>query len=137
MNCDFAGHVGLADTRVFTAGVHFMEEGEGFRQLPGTTGAEVHQPQYIHQRTIRVPRDATSVHVELTGVNRQRSGDYQAMVTPRFNSGSFWISDQDRDGFTVNFEKPAPADAAVAVMVSHEPMINSKRKVEYWEAPED
>ena len=127
IGCNFNGNVALADTRVFANGVHFMKEGLGFTQLPDRTGAVIHQTHFIHQQTVAVPEGAKAVRVPLTGVNRQRNADYQVLVTPRFRCGGFWVSNQDRDGFAVNFELPAPAGALVGTLVTHEPMLNSKQ----------
>ncbi len=124
--CNFNGNVALADTRVFADGVHFLKEGAGFTQLPDRSGAVIHQTHFIYQQTVPVPEGAKTVRVSLNGVNRQRNANYQALVTPRFRCGGFWVSNQDRDGFTVNFEQAAPAGASVDALVTREPMLNSK-----------
>jgi len=100
----------------------------GFRQLPGAVGARIHEMAPIVTRTVTAPAGATSVRVELSGVDAQFDKRYQVFATPSFDAGAAWITDKGRGGFLVNFRNPAPAGASIDVAVQRPPFRRRETK---------
>ena len=92
----------------------------GFRQLPGTSGSQVHEMAPILLKTVAIPEGKTSLLVELKGMDSQPSS-YQVVATPNFDSGGVWVTDRARYGFTINSGKPAPAKAKVDLVIQRTP----------------
>jgi len=93
----------------------------GFRQLPGTSGARVHELTQSSRLTASVPEGKTSKKVDLTGMNGQPDGNYDVAITPNFDAGGVWVSSKERDHLVVNFPKPAPEGATLGIMIQHSP----------------
>ncbi|MEW6357179.1 MAG: hypothetical protein AB1696_12695 [Planctomycetota bacterium] len=83
----------------------------GFVQLPGTSGARVHEMSEGHQMTVPVTARRKQVTVELKDLARQPDAAYGVFVTPTWNAGAVWVRDKQPDRFTVDYDKP-PAEAA-------------------------
>jgi hypothetical protein len=93
----------------------------GFVQLPGTAGARVNEMPNESVATVEVPEGATSVPVSLDGLLRQPDSAYQVLATPNWPAGGVWVTGKKASGFTLNVEKPAPAQGAVDVVIKRSP----------------
>jgi len=87
------------------AGTH---ERIGFVQLPGTSGARVHEMNESHEMSVNIPAGEKSVVVKLEDLQRQPDSNYRVLITPGWRAGAVWISDKQPFQYTINFDEPAP-----------------------------
>ena len=92
----------------------------GFKQLPGTSGAQIHEMSPTLVKTVKVPEGKQSNRVELSGMESQ-PGAYQVFVTPNFDTGGFWISEKREHGFVIHFKNAAPARAEADLLIQRSP----------------